>query len=49
MLADEGNITSENEGQRLLGAAIGSQEFKDQYCGEKVLGWKGELEALYLR
>ena len=29
-----------------LGAVIGSQEFKDQYCREKVLGWKGELEAL---
>ena len=49
VFGDEDKITSENEGHRLLGAAIGSQEFKDQYCREKVLGWKGELEALYLR
>ena len=33
-------------GQRHLGAVIGSRQFKDQYCREKVLGWKGELEAL---
>ena len=38
------NITA--EGQRHLEAVIGSQEFKDQYCREKVLRWKGELEAL---
>ena len=44
MFGDEVNITT--EGQRHLGAVIGSQEFKDQYCREKVLGWKGELEAL---
>ena len=44
VFGDEGNITT--EGQRHLGAVIGSQEFKDQYCQEKVLGWKGELEAL---
>ena len=44
VFGDEVNITS--EGQRHLGAVIGSQEFKDQYCREKVLGWKGELEAL---
>ena len=41
---DEVDITT--EGQRHLGAVIGSHEFKDQYCREKVLGWKGELEAL---
>ena len=41
---DEVHITT--EGQRHLGAVIGSQEFKDQYCREKVFGWKGELEAL---
>ena len=41
---DEVNITT--KGQRHLGAVIGSQEFKDQYCREKVLRWKGELEAL---
>ena len=44
VFGDEVNITT--EGQRHLGTVIGSQEFKDQYCGEKVLGWKGELEAL---
>ena len=31
---------------RYIGAVIGSRQFKDQYCREKVLGWKGELEAL---
>ena len=44
VFGDEVNITT--EGQRHLGAFIGSQEFKDQHCQEKVLGWKGELEAL---
>ena len=44
VFGDEVNITS--EGQRRLGAVIGSQKFNDQYCREKVLGWKGELEAL---
>ena len=44
VFGDEVNIAT--EGQRHLGAVIGSQEFKDQYCREKVLGWKGELEAL---
>ena len=44
VFGDEVNITT--EGQRHLGAVIGSQQFKDQYCREKVLGWKGELEAL---
>ena len=34
------------ERQRHLRAVIGSQEFKDQYCREKILRWKGELEAL---
>ena len=38
------NVTT--EGQRHLGAVVGSQEFKDQYCREKILRWKGELEAL---
>ena len=41
---DEVNVTT--EGQRHLGAVIGSQEFKDQYCRQKILRWKGELEAL---
>ena len=44
VFGDEVNITS--EGQRYLGAVKRSQEFKDQYYREKVLGWKGELEAL---
>ena len=44
VFGDEVNITT--EGQRHLGAVIESQEFKDQYCREKVFGWKGELEAL---
>ena len=44
MFGDEVNITT--EGQRHLGPVIGSQEFKDQYFQEKVLGWKGELKAL---
>ena len=35
------NITS--EGQRHLGAAIGSESFKDAYCTEKVEKWKQEL------
>ena len=44
MFGDEVNFTI--EGQRHLGAVIGSQEFKYLYCREKVFGWKGELEAL---
>ena len=47
VFGDEVNITT--EGRRDLGAVVRSQEFKDQYCREKVLGWKGELEALYKR
>ena len=41
---NEINITTED--QRHLEAVIESQEFNDQYCREKVLGWKGELEVL---
>ena len=44
VFGDEVNVTT--EGQRHLGAVIGSQEFKDQYCREKILRWKGELKAL---
>ena len=44
VFGDEVNITT--EGQRHFGAVIGSQEFKDQYCREKVIGRKGEPEAL---
>ena len=36
VFGDEVNITT--EGQRHQGAVIGSQEFKDQYCREKVFG-----------
>ena len=45
MFGNEINITT--EGQRHLGTVIGAQEFKDQYCWEKVLRWKGELEVLF--
>ena len=41
---DEVNITT--EGKRHLGAVIGSMEYKDQYCAEKVQGWKGESITL---
>ena len=44
MFGDEVNITT--DGQRHLGAVIASQKFKDQYCRQKVLAWKGEIEAL---
>ena len=44
VFGEEVNITT--EGQRHLGAVIGSQEFKDQCCREKVLRWKGELKTL---
>ena len=38
VIGNEINITT--EGQRHVGAVIGSQEFKDQCCREKVFGWK---------
>ena len=44
VFGDEVNATT--EGQRHLGAVTGSKEFKDQYCREKILRWKRELEAL---
>ena len=44
VFGDEVNVTT--EGQRHLGSVIVSQEFRDQYCWEKILRWKGELEAL---
>ena len=44
VFGDEVNITA--EGQHHFEAVTGSQEFKDQYCREKVLWWKGQLEAL---
>ena len=40
----EFNITT--EGKRHLGAVIGSQEYKDQYCDEKFQGCKREIELL---
>ena len=52
VLADEAKRVFGDEviittvGQRHLGAFTGSQDFKDQYCREKVLGRKGEFEAL---
>ena len=42
VFGDEVNVTT--EGQRH--SVIGSQEFKDQNCREKILRCKGELEAL---
>ena len=44
VFGDEVNITT--EGQRCLGAVIASQEYKDQYCEEKVRVWKEEIERL---
>ena len=41
---DEVNITL--EGRRHLGAVIGSKEFKNQYCQEKVDKWLREMEPL---
>ncbi|XP_073243955.1 uncharacterized protein [Porites lutea] len=44
VFGEEVNITT--EGQRHLGAVIASQEYKDQYCEEKVRAWKEEIERL---
>ena len=44
MFREEVNITT--EGQCHLGAVIESQEYKDQYCEEKVRAWKDEIERL---
>ena len=44
MFGEEVNIPT--EGQRHLGAVIASQEYKDQYCEEKALAWKEEIERL---
>ena len=44
MFGDAVNITL--EGRRHLGAVIGSKEFKDQYCQEKVDKWLREMESL---
>ena len=44
MFGDEVNITL--EGRRHLGSVIGSKEFKDQHCQEKVDKWLREMESL---
>ena len=44
VFGDEVNITT--EGQRHLGAVIASQEYKDQYCEEKIRIWEEEIERL---
>ena len=44
MFDDEVNITL--EGRHHLGAVIGSKEFKNQYCQEKVDTWLKEMESL---
>ena len=44
MFDDEVNITL--EGRRHLAAVIGSKEFKNQYCQEKVDKWLREMESL---
>ncbi|CAH3041668.1 unnamed protein product, partial [Porites lobata] len=44
VFGEEVNITT--EGQRHLAAVIASQEYKDQYCEEKVRAWKEEIERL---
>ena len=44
VFGDKVNVTT--EGKRHLGAVIGSKEYKDQYCAEKVQGWKGEISTL---
>ena len=38
------NITT--EGKRHLGAVIGSKEYKDQYCRDKVQGWVRDFLSL---
>ena len=38
------NITL--EGKRHLGAVIGSQQYKDEYCADKVDKWLSELRNL---
>ena len=44
VFGDEVNITL--EGRRHLGTVIGSIEFKNQYCPEKVDKWLREMESL---
>ena len=44
IFGEEVNITE--DGQRHLGAAIGSDDFKDSYCKDKVDKWMNELLVL---
>ena len=44
VFGEEVNITT--EGQRHVGAVIASQEYKYQYCEEKVCAWKEEMVGL---
>ena len=44
VFGDEVSITL--KGRRHLGAVIGSKEFKNQYCQEKVDKWLREMESL---
>jgi hypothetical protein len=44
IFGDEVNITT--EGQRHLRAVIGSEEYKEQYCIDKVQGWKRNITSL---
>ena len=38
-------INTTTERQRHLGAVIGSKEYKDSYCDEKVNKWSEELKS----
>ena len=42
VFGEEVRITT--EGPRHLGAVIGFQEHKDQYCSGKVQGWRENIE-----
>ena len=44
IFGNEVNITV--DGKRHLGDVIGSKEYKDQYCKEKVSTWRQEIETL---
>ena len=44
LFGEKVNITC--EGKRHLGAVIGSKDYKDIFCGEKISKWKEELETL---
>ncbi|XP_028419169.1 uncharacterized protein LOC114544875 [Dendronephthya gigantea] len=41
---EEVKITT--EGKRYLGAVIGSKEYKDEYCKEKIQGWVQDISSL---